>query len=71
MAGLLTRGLSTAMNGFDEIRDLLGGENSLNDKTPFPYYTIQWIYGGGQIARFIEAYKQFEKTPYTTNIGGF
>jgi hypothetical protein len=65
MAGLLTRFVSTVMNGFDETRDLLVGENSLSDKTPFPYYLIQWIYGGGQIARLIELFKQFEKSPYT------
>jgi hypothetical protein len=70
MVGLLTRGLSTAMNGFDEVRDLLVGENSLNDKTPFPYYTLQWIYGGGQIARLMEAFPQYKQTPYTVNLTG-
>lgn len=64
MTGLLTRFISTIMNGFDESRDLLVGENSVSDKTPTPYYLIQWVYGGGQIARFIELYKQYEKSPY-------
>jgi len=66
MTGLLTRILSTFMNGFDETRDMLVGENSISDKTPIGYYMIQWIYGGGQIARLIELYKQYEKSPYMT-----
>jgi hypothetical protein len=65
MTGLLTRGINTIVNGFDETRDLLFGENSVNDKTPSFYYLIQWTYGGGQLARFFELYKQFEKSPYT------
>ena len=36
MTGLLTRSINTISNGFDETRDLLGGENSMSDKTPFP-----------------------------------
>ena len=71
MSGLLTRSLKTVFNGFDETRDFFFGEDSLNDNTPFPYYTIQWIYGGGQVARLIELYKQFEKSPYTVSISGY
>ena len=64
MTGLLTRGINTISNGFDETRDLLEGENSLSDKTPMGYYTLQWIYGASQTARFIELYDQFQKSPY-------
>jgi hypothetical protein len=67
MTGLLTRAMSTISNGLDETRDMLEGENSLSDKTPAGYYTIQWIYGGGQIARLLELYKTFEKSPYASN----
>ncbi len=67
MSGLLTRTMSTISNGLDETRDWLEGENSLSDKTPAGYYTLQWIYGGGQIARLLELYKQFEKSPYLVN----
>jgi hypothetical protein len=64
MTGLLTRGLSTVSNAFDESRDILAGENSLSDKTPVGYYFLQWMYGGGQVARLVELYKQYEKSPY-------
>jgi hypothetical protein len=70
MTGLLTRGISTGMNGMDEIRDFMSGENSLSDKTPMGYYTLQWIYGGSQVARLIELYKQYEKSPYLQPISG-
>jgi hypothetical protein len=71
MTGLLTRAISTGMNGFDEARDLLNGEDSLNDKTPVGYYLLQWVYGGGQIARFAEFYSQYEKSPYLTTSGSY
>jgi hypothetical protein len=70
MFGLLTRGVKTVMNGFDESKDIMFGENSPSDKTPVPYYLIQWIYGGGQMARLIELYKQYEKSPYLQPISG-
>jgi hypothetical protein len=70
MAGLLTRSLKTVFNGFDETRDFFMGEDSFNDNTPFPYYTIQWIYGGGQVARLMELWPQFQKSPYTVNMSG-
>jgi hypothetical protein len=70
MFGLLTRGVKTVMNGFDESRDIMFGENSPSDKTPIPYYFIQWIYGASQTARLIELYKQYEKSPYLQPISG-
>lgn len=69
LTGLLTRTINTTMNGMDEIRDMLGGENSLSDKTPMGYYTLQWIYGAGQTARLIELYKQYQKSPYVVTTG--
>lgn len=70
MAALLKRAMNTGVNGFDEIRDFMSGENSLSDKTPAGYHMLQWIYGGSQVARLIELYKQHEKTPYLQSITG-
>jgi hypothetical protein len=66
LTSILTKSLKTVTNGLDESRDLLVGENSISDKTPMGYFLLQWIYGGGQIARFTELYKQYEKSPYLT-----
>lgn len=64
MSGLLTRGINTLNNAFDETRDLLYGENSLSDNTPMGYYFLQWIYGASQTARLIELFDQYKKSPY-------
>jgi hypothetical protein len=64
LTSMLTKALKTLTNGFDETRDLLFGENSVNDNTPMGYYLLQWSYGGSQVARLIELYKQYEKSPY-------
>lgn len=53
----------TINNTMDESRDILFGENATNDPTPLMYYTIQWAYGGNQIARFFELFEQYKQTP--------
>jgi len=64
MWSLLTLAQKTLVNGVDETRDFLYGENSSQDKSPAGYYMLQWAYGGPQLARFIELYKSYEKSPY-------
>lgn len=55
---------TTLKNTVDETRDFMFGENSPQDKTPAFYSTVQWAYGGSQLSRFLELYKQYEKSPY-------
>jgi hypothetical protein len=64
VTGLAVQLKNTVFNGFDESRDLFFGENKKNDPTPAGYYMMQWIPGGSQMARFLEIYKNFEKSPY-------
>lgn len=64
LASLVTDAIKTTGNGLDEFRDIIAGENSPYDKTPMFYYTLQWMYGGPQLLRLTEAFKQFEANPY-------
>jgi len=54
-------------NTIDETRDEIFGENSPYDKTPWFYYTWQMGPGGSQVARFVEFYDQYKKSPYALN----
>lgn len=64
MANILSDAAKTIGNGLDETRDLLAGENSPYDKSPGLYYLVQWMYGGVQLSRLTELYKQYQKSPY-------
>ncbi len=57
MVGVVTDAFKAIFNGFDEIRDLIFGENSDSDKTPFLYYTNSLI-PGGQLAKFLEVFNK-------------
>ena len=62
---LLTLTKKTVFNGFDETRDWAFGEDSKQDKTPAFYYMTQWVYGGPQLTRFVEAFENMKKNPYS------
>jgi len=64
ITSLLTLAMKTLNNTMDEIRDLLFGENSPQDRSPIMYYGIQWARGGVQLARFFELYENYKKSPY-------
>jgi hypothetical protein len=64
VTGLVTQLKNTIVNGIDESRDYVLGENSPQDKTPPGYYMFQWIYGAPQMMRFMEVYEQMKKNPY-------
>ena len=64
ITGMLVLGYNTLKNTADEGRDVILGENSPYDKTPALYYTMQWAYGGTQLARILELYETYEKSPY-------
>jgi len=64
MASLFTDVIKLGKNTFDESRDVIFGENSPYDKSPAFFYFLQMAYGGNQLARFLELYKQYEKNPY-------
>jgi hypothetical protein len=64
MASLFTDVIKFGRNTFDEGRDLIFGENSPYDNSPMFFYTMQMAYGGNQLARFLELYDQFKKSPY-------
>ncbi|MEE8564881.1 MAG: hypothetical protein V3S79_00695, partial [Candidatus Thermoplasmatota archaeon] len=58
---LITDVEKTIRNTFDETRDYITGENSPADKTPWGYYSTQWIRGMSQFRRLIELYEQEKK----------
>lgn len=60
ITGLLSDVLQTVANTFDETRDVLAGENSNNDKTPWGYYSGNFIVGFRQLRRVIEPFAQDE-----------
>jgi len=64
MSAILGDVLKLLRNTFDEGRDVVFGENSPYDKAPIFFYTIQMMYGGNQVARFIELYETQKKNPY-------
>jgi hypothetical protein len=64
MSAMFTDVIKLTKNTFDEGRDIIFGENSPYDKSPAFFYTLQMAYGGNQLARFLELYKQYEKNPY-------
>jgi hypothetical protein len=64
VTGLITQVKNTVLNGFDETRDLIVGENNKRDKSPAGYYLMQWMYGAPQLMRFFEVYKNMKKSPY-------
>jgi len=64
LTGLLASLKQTVFNTADEALDWATGRPDTQDKTPIGYYSMQWMYGGSQIARLIEIYKQYEKSPY-------
>jgi len=64
MSQLLEDASKTIGNTFDEGRDLMFGENSPQDKSPFFYYTSQWAYGGTQLARLLELFETYKKADY-------
>lgn len=66
IAGLLTAIGSTMRNALDETLDVLTGEDDNPDRTPTLYYGVQWLYGGTQLARLFEFFKEYEKSPYLT-----
>lgn len=61
LAAILTDFGNTLRNTTDETRDFLFGENSPRDKTPAFYYTMQWAYGGRQLAKLFELFDQNKK----------
>jgi hypothetical protein len=64
MSAILGDVLKLLRNTFDEGRDVVFGEESPYDKAPIFFYTIQMMYGGNQVARFIELYETQKKNPY-------
>jgi hypothetical protein len=64
VTGLLTQLQHTVTNGFDETRDLFYKENRKGDPTPAGYYMMQWMPGAPQMMRFLEVYKNMERSPY-------
>jgi hypothetical protein len=66
--GILGTAMKTTTNTFDEMRDLIFGENSSRDITPWSYYSSQFVPGIKQLAMFFEFYEQNKKNPYT--LGG-
>jgi hypothetical protein len=65
LTSLLTQTLNTAVNGFDETRDIMFGENSKQDKSPIGYYMFQYMYGAPQLMRTLEVYENMKKNPYS------
>ena len=64
LAGMITKAMRTTKNGVNEVYKLMFDINEPMDKTPIGYYGLQWMYGGSQIMRVFEVYKQFEESPY-------
>jgi hypothetical protein len=66
LTGLLVQLQKTVFNGFNEGRELVFGPNEKDkrDTTPAGYYTLQWMYGGSQLERFFEVYKNFQRSQY-------
>lgn len=63
LARILQNAKWTWQNTVDETRDLIYGENSPYDNSPMLYQTIQWAYGGNQLARFFEVFEVYKKAP--------
>ena len=63
ISSILTDFGKSMKNFVDESGDLIVGENSPYDKSPFGYYAVQWGYGGTQISRVLELYDTYKKTP--------
>lgn len=54
---LATDAAKALSNGLDELRDVLFGENSTSDKTPFLYYTSSFV-PGGRLLQFIDFFNK-------------
>jgi len=69
--GILGTAMKTLTNTGDEMRDLIFGENSARDITPWGYYSSQWVPGVNQLRKFIEIYAQDKKNPYQLGASRF
>jgi len=64
LTSLLLQVKNVAVNGFDETRDIMFGEDSNQDKAPIGYYMFQFMYGMPQLMRLTEMYETMKKSPY-------
>ena len=58
MLGMVLRAKNVLHNGLDETRDLIFGEDSPRDKTPFLYYASGFLQGMVQLRKVFEIFDQ-------------
>ena len=64
LAGILNDVIKTLRNTVDVGYHAITGTDDPYDRTPFMYYTSQWIIGKSQLRRLVEMYEQDKKSPY-------
>ena len=61
---MLTDVIKTIRNTVDVGYHAATGLPDPYDRTPFLYYSSQWIIGMSQLRRLVEMYEQDKKSPY-------